>query len=289
MEQIKVNYSDELVLIVDDDPYLRETLMKLFEVIGMKSESAVDGLDALNMLKDMEYTIVLTDMKMPGIDGMELINKICAESDVNIIAMTGYSEGYNYVDVINAGASDFIKKPFGIEELEAKIRRLITERNLRKELNRLSITDSWTDLYNQRHFYSRLQEEVVRAQRQKHPLSLILLDLNSFKTYNDQYGHLAGDEVLRKAGEIIRSCIRDKVDSGYRYGGDEFAIILIDADDSIAREIGLRIENAFVIDGEITVSIGYSRFSEGMTVKDLVAEADEDLYRVKNGNKKTNE
>ena len=189
------------------------------------------------------------------------------------------------MDVINAGASDFIKKPFGIEELEAKIRRLITERNLRKELNRLSITDSLTDLYNQRHFYSRLKEEVVRADRQKHPLSLILLDLDNFKKYNDNFGHLAGDEILRKAGEIIRSCIRDGVDSGYRYGGDEFAVILIDADIDIAKEIGARIEIAFINEGDITVSTGYSRFSNGMSVRELVSEADRELYKAKTDNK----
>lgn len=279
MEQI--DYSMERVLIVDDDSYLRETLEKLLDMVGIRSESAPNGQGALKKLEQKDYTIMLTDMKMPGMDGMELIRKVYKEFDLNIIAMTGYSEGYHYVDVINAGASDFIKKPFGIEELEAKIRRIITERNLRKELNRLSITDSLTELYNQRHFYERLQEEVIRAERQKHPLSLILLDLNNFKDYNDKHGHLAGDDVLRHAGEIIRSCIREGVDSGYRYGGDEFAVIVIDADLDIAREIGFRIERAFQNNEEITVSAGYARFHNGMTVKDLVSNADKDLYRVK--------
>ena len=210
-----------------------------------------------------------------------MVKKISQEFDVNIIAMTGFSEGYTYVGVINAGASDFISKPFGIEELEAKIRRVINERNLRKELNRLSITDSLTDLFNQRHFYDRLNKEVKRAERQNHPLSLILLDLDKFKEYNDTYGHLAGDDVLRSVGEIIKSCIREGVDSGYRYGGDEFAVILIDADLDIAREIGLRIEKAFEDKGDVTVSVGYSLFSDGMSVKDLVAKADSDLYSSK--------
>jgi two-component system cell cycle response regulator len=278
MESIKIDYKDEIILIVDDDAYLRETLQKLLEVVGFKSEAVSNGQEAINSLNENKYTILLTDMKMPGIDGMDLINKVSNDYEINIIAMTGFSEGYTYVDVINAGASDFIKKPFGIEELEAKIRRIITERNLRKELNRLSITDSLTELYNQRHFYARLNEEVIRAKRQRHPLSLILMDLNDFKVYNDKYGHLAGDEVLREAGEIIRSCIREAVDSGYRYGGDEFAIILIDADLDIAEEIGIRIEKAFEKSEKVTVSLGYSKFSEGMEVKDLVANADKELY-----------
>ncbi len=275
----QINYTKESVLIVDDDIYLSETLEKLLEALGFKAQSATNGVDALAMLQKGEYTFVLTDMKMPEMGGMELIERIHKETgNINIIAMTGYTEGYKYVDVINAGASDFIKKPFNLEELEAKIRRIITERNLRRELNRLSITDSLTELYNQRHFYTRLQEEVTRAKRQRHSLSLILLDLDKFKEYNDAYGHLAGDDILRTAGQIINKCIREGVDSGYRYGGDEFAIILIDADLEIAKEIGMRIQSAFKQSGKIEVSLGYARFSEGMTVKDLVADADKELY-----------
>jgi len=281
MESIDIDFSNELILIVDDDPYLRETLENLLKALEISTDSTSDGQKALDILREKEYTIVLTDMKMPGINGVDLVKKINDEFDVNIIAMTGFPEGYTYVDVINAGASDFIKKPFGIEELEAKIRRIITERNLKEELNRLSITDSLTELYNQRHFYERLSEEVIRAERQRHPLSLILLDLDNFKEYNDQFGHLAGDDVLHKAGEIIGNCIREGVDSGYRYGGDEFAIILIDADLDISKEIGLRIKKAFENNGKVTVSIGYSKFTSGMSIKDMVSYADRDLYNRK--------
>jgi two-component system, cell cycle response regulator len=280
-DKIHIDYSNEKILIVDDDPYLRETLEKLLQKMGFPSDSVSNGFDALNKLNGNNYTIVLTDMKMPGMDGLDLIKKILEGFDISTIAMTGYAEGYTYVDVINAGASDFIKKPFGIEELEAKIRRIISERNLRKELNRLSITDSLTELFNQRHFYDRLNDEVVRANRQRHTLSLILLDINEFKIYNDKYGHLAGDDVLKSAGKIIMSCIRDGVDSGYRYGGDEFAIILIDADIDIAQDIGLRIGKAFEDKGRVTVSIGFSRFSNGMSTTDLVLAADKDLYKSK--------
>jgi two-component system, cell cycle response regulator len=281
----KIDYSNENILIVDDDPYLRETLAKLLQKMGFSSKSVSNGSDALEMLGDNNYTIVITDMKMPGMDGLDLIKKIQELSDISTIAMTGYAEGYSYVDVINAGASDFIKKPFGVEELEAKIRRIITERNLRKELNRLSITDALTELYNQRHFYDRLNEEVTRAGRQKYSLSLMLLDINDFKIYNDKFGHLAGDDILKSAGKIILNSIREGVDSGYRYGGDEFAIILIDADIEIAQDIGLRISNAFEEKDKVTVSIGYSRFSNGMSPTDLVLSADKDLYLSKSKNK----
>jgi two-component system, cell cycle response regulator len=278
----KIDYSNEKILIVDDDPYLRETLAKLLQKMGFSSTSVSNGHAALAELGDNnKYTIVITDMKMPGMDGLHLIEKIQEFSDISSIAMTGYAEGYTYVDVINAGASDFIKKPFGVEELEAKIRRIITERNLRKELNRLSITDALTELYNQRHFYDRLTDEVTRANRQRRTLSLMLLDINDFKIYNDKFGHLAGDDILKSAGRIILSSIREGVDSGYRYGGDEFAIILIDADIDIAQDIGLRIAKSFEDKEKVTLSIGYSRFSNGMAPTDLVLAADKDLYRFK--------
>jgi two-component system cell cycle response regulator len=278
---VNINYLEEFILIVDDDVDLCKTLEKLIGVIGIAVESASNTSKALQIIEKKDITIVLTDMKMPDIDGIDFVKILNERFDVSIIAMTGFPDGYSYVDVINAGASDFIKKPFGIEELEAKIRRIITERNLRKELNRLSITDSLTELYNQRHFYKRLNEELVRAERQGRPISLMLLDVDDFKKYNDKYGHLAGDDVLRKAGEIIRSCIRESVDSGYRYGGDEFAIILIEADFDIATEIGQRIQRAFEKDGKVTVTIGYGRLEKGMGVEDIVSKADVELFQRK--------
>jgi two-component system cell cycle response regulator len=281
MEKDGIDYSRESVLVVDDDTQFRETLVQLLSVLGFETGSASSGPGALTKLKENEYTFLLADMKMPDMDGLKLIEQAGKDfPDMSIIAMTGYAEGYRYIDVINAGASDFIKKPFESEELEAKVNRIIGERNLRKELSRLSITDSLTGLFNQRHFYSRLKEEITRAQRQSHSLALILLDLDHFKAYNDTYGHLAGDEVLRNLGRIINKNIREGVDSGYRYGGDEFAVILIDADLSVASEIGKRIQNA-LLQGNFTASVGYATFVDGMTEKELVSEADKNLYKAK--------
>jgi len=286
MDLNKIDYSKECMLIVDDEDSLREMLEELMANLGFSTESVSNGADALKILENNKFTFLLTDMKMPGMDGLELIQTVDKRfSGISMIAMTGYAEGYKYVDVINAGASDFIKKPFELGELEAKLKRIIVERNLREELNRLSITDSLTSLYNQRHFYTRLKEEVLRANRQKHSLALILLDLDNFKAYNDTYGHLAGDELLRNVGQLINQSIRVGVDSGYRYGGDEFAVILIEADLGVAQGISQRIQSALKENGSITASIGCTIFTRGMSVTDLVAEADKELYRSKNGKK----
>lgn len=268
--------------MVDDDDLLRSTLEQLISALHFKVASAAGGEEALRMLFEGQYTLLLTDMRMPEMNGFELIKQVNeAFPGISIIAMTGYSEGYRYVDVINSGASDFIKKPFDLEELEAKIARIINERNLREELNRLSITDSLTGLFNQRHLFARLKEEVLRSERQRHPMALILLDLDRFKEYNDTFGHLAGDDVLRTVGKLITKCVRVGVDSGYRYGGDEFAVMLIDAELPVAQEIGRRIQEALQEHGNISASLGYSIFSEGMTAEDLVAKADKELYKAK--------
>ena len=282
MESMNINYSEESILIVEDDSNLRETLARLLSVLGFTTDSTSSGHDAIKKIKEKEYTFLLTDMKMTEMDGLELIKQVKKGfPDIIIISMTGFSEGYKYIDVINAGATDFIKKPFEMEELEAKVRRIIDERNLRKELSRLSITDSLTGLFNQGHFYKRLQEEVIRAYRQKHPLGLLIIDLDNFKAYNDTHGHLAGDDILREVGKLINNSIREGVDSGYRYGGDEFAVILIDASLAIAKDIGKRIQSAFKDRANITASLGYAKYINEMSIKDLVAKADKELYKAK--------
>ncbi len=277
-----IDYSDELVLVVDDEKSIREILVQMLRNIGLKAQSVSSGKDALVELRQKPYTFLLTDIKMEKMDGLELIRRSRnGHPNVCIIAMTGYYMEYKYVEVVNAGAVDFINKPFNIEELEAKIKRAIIERNTRKKLSIISITDSLTDVYNQRHFFSRLKEEITRAKRQKHKLALIIFDLDDFKSFNDKNGHLAGDEILKEVGTIVKENIRQDIDSGYRYGGDEFAIILIDSDQGIAEGIGKRIEMDIGNKCNLTVSMGYAIYSKGMTFEEFINEADVQLYKAK--------
>ena len=281
-----IDKAKELILVVDDDQRVCEVLKELLGALQFPTGSTISGAEALNILKDRPYTFVLVDMRMPEMSGMELIRRL-KESfpNVSVIAMTGYADEYKYVDIINAGANDFLKKPIDIAELEAKILRCINERDLKKELSRLSMTDSLTGLFNQRQFYIRLREEIVRSTRQKHPLALILLDLDNFKEFNDKHGHIAGDEALRNVGKAIQRSIREGVDSGYRYGGDEFAIILIDSDILIAEEIGKRVRMAIHDGGELRASAGYAVYEETMNLTDFVGLADSNLYRFKTESK----
>ena len=286
-----IGYSEELVLVVDDEELFGVVLEELLKHCGFKSHHVDSAPEALTELKkERPYTFVITDINMPEMDGLELTRMVKDDyPHVCVIIMTGHSDDHKYVDVVNAGATDFINKPFRIEELEAKIKRAIIERNTRRALERLSITDSLTGLYNQRHFYSQLKNEIARAKRQKKQVGLILLDLDDFKQYNDKYGHLAGDERLQKIGGIITSQIRHVVDSGYRYGGDEFAVILCDAEPDTCQIVGGRIFRTFEekCDGA-GVSIGCAVFSDGMTPESFVAAADKCLYECKKKKKTKN-
>jgi diguanylate cyclase (GGDEF)-like protein len=151
------------------------------------------------------------------------------------------------------------------------------------ELQRLSMTDHLTGIYNARFFHHRLSKEVERANRQKEVFSLLFLDIDGFKRYNDSYGHAAGDSILKEVGQIILRMIREGVDCGARYGGDEFSVILIDTDLEAAMEIGERIRLAFYQhrNGSISLSMGVAVFKRGETGDRLLKRADEAMYRAK--------
>lgn len=277
-----IDYKNEYILVVDDEESVRTPIALMLEYLRARVQSSGDPHLALRALQDQPFTFLITDIRMPGMNGLELIRRGREiRSEICAIAMTGYSKEYNYMDVINAGANDFINKPFGLEELQAKIKRAILERNIRQELNRLSVTDSLTGLYNHRHFFNTLEREVKRAQRRNHDLALLMFDLDGFKAYNDTYGHLAGDEVLRKVGKAIASNVRDGVDAGFRYGGDEFAVILVAAGGDVALMMEQRIGKAIEEECGLRVSSGYAVLNKDMTVKEMVETADQALYSAK--------
>ncbi|RJR23182.1 MAG: diguanylate cyclase [Desulfobacteraceae bacterium] len=278
----KVDYSKELILIVDDEEALCEVVCVMLDIMGFKTNSVNSAAECFKEIGKNKYTFVITDISMPGMDGLDLIRILRKQRpELGLIAMTGYTKEYSYVDVINAGANDFINKPFAAEELEAKLRRVIMEREMSRELSRLSITDPVTGLFNHRHFFNRLREEIPRARRQNHPLTLILLDLDDFKIFNDSKGHLAGDQLLEKVGNLINAKIRLGVDSGYRYGGDEFAILLVDVGGESSISAAKRIADAMSQELGVTASFGVGFLEPGMSAEDLVAATDERMYQNK--------
>ena len=278
------------ILLVDDDPSILEILTDLMAIFGHDYVTARDGVEAIEKLKHNSFHIVLTDMMMPNMDGMELLKHINANyPSIKVIVVTGYDRTFTYTDVIRAGASDFVSKPFNTDELEAKINRLAREIELMSQLELLSISDGLTGLYNKRHFDAKIFEEVRRAHRQSHDLFLTVIDVDNLKKMNDKYGHLAGDKLLKSVGDIIKHCIRENVDWPFRYGGDEFCVILtqVTRDQAIStseRLIESFNEKKLPLTG---LSIGLAQFLRSQDAKwtedidDLVKRSDIALYKAK--------
>ena len=282
------------ILIVDDEIAIRESMGEYIESAGFKTSTAESADQALAKLDSESIDVVITDIMLPGMNGLELTDKIKNTTDIDVIVMTGYSGEYSYEEAISKGASDFVFKPVRFEELLLRLRRVLKERHLTKErifmlekLKRLSITDGLTNLFNSRHFYSQLKIEIDRTVRYERPLSLLLLDIDKFKEHNDTFGHIEGDKILIRLGKIIRSCLR-KMDSAYRYGGEEFTVILPETEGAEAATVAERIRSAveserFVVSNgdvsfTITVSIGVTEFQPHESIAILVQRADKAMY-----------
>jgi diguanylate cyclase (GGDEF)-like protein len=279
------------ILVIDDIPDTVDIIQRLFESEGHEVFTAYTGEEGVRKASQIKPDVILLDINLPGIDGNMALRKIKKESpDQSVVMLTAYATVENAIQALKEGASDFVKKPFEMDHLVHIVNRCIEKswivrekERLEEEVRRLSITDDLTGLYNYRYFYKKLEEETIRAKRQKIPLSLMMFDLDNFKNYNDTRGHIEGDRVLEKIGKIVVQCIRQKVDSGYRYGGDEFAVILIGVKTDRASEIAERlrglVENAKL--GDITVSIGVTEYEADIDIESFVKSADDAMYMAK--------
>jgi two-component system cell cycle response regulator len=284
------------ILIVDDDEAIKNSVKEFLIIQNYKVKSAANAQQALDILQIFNADIVITDITMQGMDGLELTKKIKSKYHADVMVMTGYSAEYSYEEAVKAGASDFIFKPFKFEELELRISRVLRESeikqervNLLKKLEKLAITDALTKLYNSRHFFSEIKTEIMRNKRYSRDLSLLILDIDFFKKYNDNWGHVEGDRVLMEIGKTIKSCMRS-MDTAYRYGGEEFAIILPETGIEEACVVGTRIKDTIsdlIFEPEfgekqsIKISIGVTELIDGEDYKTFIKRADKALYKSK--------
>ncbi len=424
----------ERIFILDDERSVLEVLSQLLRAEGYDCHTTTSPSKALSWVKSGDFSLVITDVRMPDMDGIELVRQAKAiDQNIAIVVVTAILDVANAVEAIRAGADDYVLKPFNLGEitlavsraldkrkrvlgsleyqkdLEERIRgatedlevvnhelhetkqylenilhstvdaiftidrqdrmefvnhgamrllglaedefigraaalilrggaqelqtlrdqvspdkplqnyetelrrkdsqlvpvsvslsvvkgarargeallaicRDITEqRRLEQTLRDLSIKDSLTGVYNQRYFYERLKTEIERARRQRHPLSLLFFDIDRFKGYNDTYGHLEGDKVLRAVGQVVLDCTREHVDTGFRYGGDEFTVILPEASREQAMRIAERIRTKFEakqFDG-LTLSIGLMAYQEGYSLPLFIQFTDAMMYGAK--------
>ena len=279
------------VLIVDDEPDTLEIIQALLFVEGYDVFVASTGEEGVMKAQKEKPEVILMDINLPGIDGNEALRMIRKNNPLqSVIMLTAFATVDNAIQALKEGATDFVKKPFENEHLIhivnqafEKFRTMMAKEKLEEEVRRLSITDDLTGLYNHRHFFKTLETELIRMKRQKTSISLLMFDLDHFKRYNDLYGHLEGDKVLKRVGEIVRNSIRGNVDSGYRYGGDEFTAILIGASLDQALAIAERIRSSVEQAGfeDIRVSIGLCEFQDRFTLERFVKSADDAMYIAK--------
>jgi len=284
------------ILIVEDDAVISKLVYEFLSRFGFQAISASSAEEAEKILEKEEIHIVLTDVKLPGIDGITFTKNVKKKYNLDVVITTGYSSEYFYEDAINNGASDLIFKPIRFNELMLRINRVIRERALINErdkmierLKKLSIQDPLTELFNSRHFYAQLGDEIQRAERYLHPLSLIFIDIDHFKAINDTYGHMVGDQALLLIAKKMQASLRSQ-DTAYRFAGDEFTIILPETTSDNAKFVADRIkaemekESLVIREQEIakiTLSMGVAEYQRNEKKEQFVHRADVTMYEAK--------
>jgi len=290
------------ILLVDDEEDARMTLSELLEMKQFTVTVADTGEKALKMLEDTPFDLVLSDLFMPRIDGIALTRAIKSMGlPVPVIVMTGFATIEAAVETMKAGAADFITKPFNIDQILIVITRTLETKRLqrlaeeREYFEHLSNIDGLTELYNHRYFHQIISTEIEREKRYRRPLSLMIIDIDNFKTCNDTYGHLVGDVVLKQVGALIKKSTRG-CDFVARYGGEEFAVILPEASKQEASVVAERIRSSieeFAFSslsgkrmGRLTVTIGLASLPDDARDKrGLIEMADQKMYKGKDAGK----
>jgi two-component system, cell cycle response regulator len=298
------------ILIAEDDAISRTILRRAVEKFGHECLAAENGERAWKMFRENPgVDAIISDWMMPGMDGLELCRKVRGkerEVYTYFIFLTALGDRDHLLMGLEAGADDYLNKPLDRGELQVRLisarrvtelhRRLAFQNGELERLNRRlfeqSREDPLTRLGNRLRLREELQALQGRVERYGHNYSAVLCDVDYFKLYNDNYGHLAGDEVLQKVAEVIASQGRSG-DTAYRYGGEEFLVILPEQDQksaaSIADRLRRAVENLRIPHeakdppGIVTISAGVATLSAGAnkSADDLLEEADTALYRAK--------
>ncbi len=305
------------VLLVDDQLIIIEAIRRMLsDQDDIEFHYTTDAAKAVDTAEQLQPTVVLQDLVMPGADGFSLIKSYRERAslrDVPIIVLSAKDEPKLKAHGFSVGANDYLTKLPDRLELLARVRyhsashitrlqrdeafRFLREsqQNLALaniELQKMAALDSLTGIANRRRFDEALRTEWQRGQRDKKPLSLLMCDIDSFKAYNDTFGHLPGDLCLKKTAAVLTEHLKRPADLAVRYGGEEFAILLPETDLEGALVVAgacrahleaLAMENPTVPSGIVTLSIGVASVvpSKDSSAEQLVARADKALYAAK--------
>jgi two-component system, cell cycle response regulator len=295
------------ILVVDDHEDNVELLRARLEARGYEVLGANDGVTALEAAEKFKPDLILLDVMMPKMDGMEVVRRLKANKDlpfIPVIMQTALDTTQNKVEGLDAGADDYITKPINFAELEAHVKAMLRIKDLEtrlkdretelsdlnQKLRTISITDGLTGIENRRSLEDRLREMWSHSLRLQEPIAVVMCDIDKFKSVNDNYGHLAGDAVLKEFAQLLKDEARE-IDRIGRYGGEEFLLILPGTvpEDAVtsAERLREKVSNhTFLYDGVTirrTMSCGVAGWPHTQ-VKDqeaLVRAADDALYVAK--------
>jgi len=280
------------ILVVDDDDMVGEVIVESILAAGHDADYCAEGTGALEKANERMYDLIITDMRLPGLDGLSLINRLRkTNTETDVIVITGYGSIENAVECMKAGALDYLIKPFTVDQIQVAVGKALDHRDLKRRARErefykeLSYMDALTRCYNRRYFNEVLASEVQKAIEHRTSLVLLMIDIDDFKIYNDNLGHQKGDDVLTRIGEIIKSACR-AYDVVTRYGGEEFAVIYPGAGKGNEAVLAARVINHVrktSFEGEellplhrLTVSIGAASCpDDASTAEDLIKRADE--------------
>lgn len=294
--------TDKPKILVAEDSRLQSMIMcknlgpEKFQIL-----TAYDGHQAVEIAQETKPDLIILDIILPGMDGFGVCEKLKSSPktvNIPVLMITSLESMSDKLKGLKCGADDYLVKPIDRRELQVRVNSLLRKKflhdqlvaNYNKVLER-AIRDGLTGLYNYSYFWEQLNLEINRAQRYKRQVSLIMLDVDHFKIYNDNNGHPAGDDVLRELARILLSNTR-KSDLVARYGGEEFVIMLPETGKEGARAVAAKINaavagHAFKYQetqpgSNLTVSLGVATFpGDASSPGELVDKADQALYRAK--------
>lgn len=283
------------LLLVDDQPVNIQTLYQIF-ADDHEVFMATSGEQALALCRDKQPDLVLLDVIMPGMDGLETCQRLKEDddtADIPVIFVTSQNSPEEETHGLEVGAVDFISKPVNPAVVRARVKTQLTLKAQTDALRMLASLDGLTGVPNRRIFDERLDAEWRACRRSGSPLSLLMVDVDHFKLYNDHYGHLDGDQCLKAVASALASSVERGRDMLARFGGEEFVCLLPDTDLEGAKHIAEKLRQA--VEGlaiphvesktaaTVTVSLGVATTAQcdALEPPDLLKVADEQLYLAK--------
>ena len=280
-----------VILLADDDPSIRLMIRHVLESEEYDIVEAADGLEAIKATEKHHPAIILLDAVMPGLDGFATCEQIKDKgfTDIPVIMITGLDDDASVERAYDVGAIDFITKPIKWAVLKHRVKSVVAKVVAERKVKLLAYRDSLTDLPNRLLFADRLEQSIIRAERHRDSVALMLIDIDDFKLVNDSFGHDAGDKLIRAVGQMLQKSLR-RADTVARLGGDEFAVIVdgINGPEdaiAIADNLTTMLEHNVKLDDQETftsASVGIAVFPEdGKDARTLLKNADTAMFRAK--------